>query len=45
MGIGRIYEQLNDARKAFTMYRKVLLMENNNVEAIASIANYHFYTD
>ena len=27
------------------MYKKVLILQNNNVEAIASIASYHFYTD
>ena len=45
LGIGRIYEQINDAHKSFMMYKKVLLFDNNNIEAIASIANYHFYTD
>ena len=32
-------------RKSFLMYKQVLSYENNSVEAIASIASYHFYTD
>lgn len=27
------------------MYKRVLTFDNNNIEAIASIASYHFYTD
>jgi tetratricopeptide repeat protein 8 len=45
IGIARIYEQLNDARKAFLLYKQVLSFDNNSVESIASIASYHFYTD
>ena len=45
IGIARIHDMLNDPKKAFTMYKQVLLYDNNNVEAIASIASYHFYTD
>ena len=44
-GIARIYEMLNDPRKAFNMYKQVLVVDNNSVESIASIASYHFYTD
>jgi len=36
---------LNDPKKSFTLYKQVLTFDNNNVEAIASIASYHFYTD
>ena len=45
IGIARIHDMLNDPKKAFIMYKQVLLYDNNNVEAIASIASYHFYTD
>lgn len=44
-GVARIYDMLNDPRKSFLMYKQVLSYENNSVEAIASIASYHFYTD
>ena len=43
--MARINDMLNDARKAFTLYKQVLTFDNNSVEAIASIASYHFYTD
>lgn len=45
IGIARIHELLNDPGQAFIMYKQILLHDNNNVEAIASIASYHFYTD
>jgi hypothetical protein len=45
VGIARIHDLLNDPGQAYTMYKKVLLFDNNNIEAIASIASYHFYTD
>ena len=44
-GVARIYDMLNDPRKSFLLYKQVLTYENNSVEAIASIASYHFYTD
>lgn len=45
IGMARINDMLNDAKKAFTLYKQVLTFDNNSVEAIASIASYHFYTD
>ena len=45
MGVARVHDMLNDSRKAFLLYKSVLTFENNSVEAIASIASYHFYTD
>lgn len=45
VGIARIHDMLNDPKKSFTLYKQVLTFDNNNVEAIASIASYHFYTD
>ena len=45
VGIARIYDMLNDPRKAFQMYKQVLTFDNNSIESIASIASYHFYTD
>ena len=44
-GVARIYDMLNDPRKAFQLYKQVLTVDNNSVESIASIASYHFYTD
>ena len=45
VGIARIHDLLNDPFKAYTLYKQILIYDNNNVEAIASIASYHFYTD
>ena len=45
IGIARIHDLLNDPAQAFSIYKKVLAFDNNNIEAIASIASYHFYTD
>lgn len=45
LGIGRVHDMLNDSLKAVDLYRKVLLYESCNLEAVASIASYHFYTD
>ena len=45
VGIARIHELLNDPAQSYTIYKKVLQFDNNNIEAIASIASYHFYTD
>ena len=36
---------LNDSAKAVEYYRKALSIESCNLEAVASIASYHFYTD
>ena len=44
-GMARIHDLLNEPKKAFVLYKQVLTFDNNNVEAIASIASYHFYTD
>ena len=45
IGIARIHDLLNDPGQAYTMYKQILLFDMNNIEAIASIASYHFYTD
>ena len=36
---------MNDPAKSYHIYKKILQFDNNNVEAIASLASYHFYTD
>lgn len=44
-GIARIHDLLNDPSKAVTFYKKVIMFDNANIESIASLASYHFYTD
>ena len=36
---------LNASEKSCLLYKQVLKFDNNNIEAIASIAAYNFYTD
>jgi len=45
IGLARIHELLNDNVRSVDFYKKVLSVENSNLEAVASIASYHFYTD
>jgi len=45
IGMARIQDMLNDSAKAVELYKKVLQVESCNLEAVASIASYHFYTD
>lgn len=44
-GIARVHDLLNDSLKAITFYKKIIAFDNSNIEAIASLASYHFYTD
>ena len=44
-GIARIYTMLNDSGNSETYYKKVLASDPSNVEAMASLAAAHFYTD
>ena len=43
-GIARIQEELRQADTALITYKKVLVYDANNVEAIACIASHFFYT-
>jgi tetratricopeptide repeat protein 8 len=45
IGLGRIYDLLNDSVEAVKYYKKVLQMDSSNLEAVACIASYHFYID
>eukprot|EP00742_Colponemidia_sp_Colp-10_P002553 GILJ01002728.1.p1 GENE.GILJ01002728.1~~GILJ01002728.1.p1 ORF type:complete len:475 (+),score=75.08 GILJ01002728.1:857-2281(+) len=45
LGVARIYDQLNDLENGVAHYKKVLQLDACNVEAIASLAGHHFYTD
>lgn len=44
-GIARVHDLLNDPAKAIGFYKKIITFDNSNIEAIASLASYHFYTD
>ncbi len=43
--MGRVYEMLNENEKSFEKYKAALRLENNNIEAVACIANHYFYED
>ena len=45
IGLGRIYDLLNDSLEGVKYYRQVLAVDSSNLEAVASIASYHFYID
>jgi hypothetical protein len=44
-GIARVHDLLNDPAKAVINFKKILVLDNSNIESIASLASYHFYTD
>lgn len=43
--MARVYDALNDVDKGIQFYKNVLYYDSSNVEAIACLASYHFYTD
>jgi tetratricopeptide repeat protein 8 len=43
--IARVQDQLNQSAAAITNYQRILAIESSNIEAVASIAAYHFYLD
>lgn len=45
IALGRVYEMLNESEKCFDEYKQALRLENNNIEAVACIANHYFYED
>lgn len=45
LALGRAYEMLNDENQSFHHYKEALSLENNNIEAVACIANHYFYED
>lgn len=45
LALGRVYEMLNEEEQSFTHYKLALALENNNIEAVACIANHYFYED
>lgn len=44
-GSARIFEGIGEAAKSVAVYKQLLVLDATNVEAIASIAAHHFYTD
>jgi tetratricopeptide repeat protein 8 len=44
-GISRTYEQINDPINSNKLCKNVLNFDNTNMEAIATLACYHFYTN
>lgn len=45
LGIARIYDMLNDQENAIDHYKKVLVLDSSNIEAIASLGAHLFYSD
>ena len=45
LGIARIYDMLNDPENAMTFYKKVLVLDSSNIEAIACLGAHCFYSD
>jgi tetratricopeptide repeat protein 8 len=45
IAIGRIYDQLHDLDRSHECYKRVLAMENCNIEAVANMAAYYFYRE
>ena len=45
LGAARLHETMGETEKALALYRRVLLVDGSNVEAVACLASNHFYTD
>lgn len=45
LGLARIYDMLNDSDQAIMFYKKVLILDSSNVEAIACLGAHYFYSD
>lgn len=45
LGAARVHDQMNEMEMGTAVYRKVLLLDASNVEAIACLASHHFYGD
>lgn len=45
LGIARVYDQLNDPETAVNFYKKVLVLDASNIEAIACLGAHSFYSD
>ncbi len=45
LGMARIYDMLNDAENAMLLYKRVLVLDSSNIEAIACLGAHYFYSD
>lgn len=45
LGVARIHDMLNDSERAISSYKKVLVLDASNVEAIACLGAHYFYND
>ena len=45
LGMGRIYDMLNDQENAVSMYKRVIALDSTNIEAIACLGSHYFYCD
>lgn len=45
LGVGRIYDLLNDQEKAVNFYKRVLALDSSNVESIACLGAHYYYTE
>ncbi len=43
--MARIYDMLNDAENAMLLYKRVLVLDSSNIEAIACLGAHYFYSD
>lgn len=43
--MARLYDAVSDLDRAAQFYRRVLYFDSSNVEALASLASFHFYND
>jgi tetratricopeptide (TPR) repeat protein len=45
LGMARLYDMLNDGDNAMIQYKRVLVLDSSNIEAIACLGAHYFYTD
>ncbi|QDZ23627.1 TPR repeat domain-containing protein [Chloropicon primus] len=45
LGMSRCHDSVNNIEEALTLYKQVVQLEPSNVEALACLANDHFYND
>ena len=43
--MARVYDQLNEPKKAIDFYSLALIKDNSNIECVASLGSFHFYQD
>ena len=45
LGMARCHDSVNNLEQALTLYKRVTQLDPTNVEALACLANDHFYND